>query len=210
MFVGDVSLDPQGQGPDTLRRDRIGFVFQAFNLIPTLTAEENILLPLAIAGRRPDPEWFDDRHRHRRAGRPAQASAERAVGRPAAACGLRSRPPSRPEIVFADEPTGNLDSASGAEVLSFLRRSVDEFGQTIVMVTHDPGAASHTDRVVFLADGRIVDEMREPTADAVLERMKGFEKALGHGQGRRAPAGGCLRCCAPPGSACSLAGSDSS
>ena len=183
VYVGDVSLGSlKDKALTTLRRDRIGFVFQSFNLIPTLSAQENILLPLAIAGRRPDPEWFatvidtvglGDRLTHR----PSELSGGQQQ-RVACARALMSRP----EIVFADEPTGNLDSASGAEVLSFLRRSVDEFGQTIVMVTHDPGAASHTDRVVFLADGRIVDEMREPTADAVLERMKGFEKALGHGQ----------------------------
>ena len=154
-----------------LRRDRIGFVFQAFNLVPTLTAQENILLPMAIAGRRPDREWFDlvidtvglrDRLTHR----PSELSGGQQQ-RVACARALVSRP----EIVFADEPTGNLDSTSGAEVLSFLRRSVDEFGQTIVMVTHDPVAASHTDRVVFLADGRFVDEMRDPTAERILERM---------------------------------------
>ena len=162
-----------------LRRDRIGFVFQSFNLIPTLTAEENILLPLAIAGRRPEVDWFDtvietiglrDRLSHR----PSELSGGQQQ-RVACARALMSRP----EIIFADEPTGNLDSASGAEVLGFLRESVDTFGQTIVMVTHDPGAASHTDRVVFLADGRVVDELRQPTADGVLERMKGFEKAHG-------------------------------
>ena len=162
-----------------LRRDSVGFVFQAFNLIPTLTALENITLPLDIAGRKPDPEWLDtvidtvglrDRLTHR----PSELSGGQQQ-RVACARALASRP----TIVFADEPTGNLDSRSGAEVLGFLRRSVDEFGQTIVMVTHDPGAASYSDRVLFLADGSIVDEMADPTADAVLERMKAFEQARG-------------------------------
>ena len=179
-FIGDQELSTLDDHDLTvLRRDRIGFVFQSFNLIPTLTAEENILLPLAIAGRRPEVDWFDtvigtvglrDRLSHR----PSELSGGQQQ-RVACARALMSRP----EIIFADEPTGNLDSASGAEVLGFLRESVDTFGQTIVMVTHDPGAASHTDRVVFLADGRVVDEMRQPTADGVLERMKGFEKAHG-------------------------------
>jgi putative ABC transport system ATP-binding protein len=153
----------------------VGFVFQAFNLVPTLTALENITLPLDIAGRKPDQAWLDtvidtvglrDRLKHR----PSELSGGQQQ-RVACARALASRP----TIVFADEPTGNLDSRSGAEVLGFLRRSVDEFGQTIVMVTHDPGAASYADRVLFLADGRIVDEMHEPTADRVLERMKAFE-----------------------------------
>jgi len=172
VWVGDVEITRlKDKALTTLRRDRIGFVFQSFNLIPTLTAEENILLPLAIAGRKPDRAWYDlvidtvglgDRLTHR----PGELSGGQQQ-RVACARALVSRP----EIVFADEPTGNLDSTSGAEVLSFLRRSVDEFGQTIVMVTHDPVAASHTDRVVFLADGRFVDEMRDPTAERILERM---------------------------------------
>jgi putative ABC transport system ATP-binding protein len=155
-----------------LRRDRMGFVFQAFNLLPTLTAEENITLPLALAGRAVDREWFGavvaavglaDRLDHT----PAQLSGGQQQ-RVAAARALVTRP----EIVFADEPTGALDSRSGADLLAFLRRAVDEFGQTIVMVTHDPIAASHADRVVFLADGRIVDELAAPTSEAVLDRMK--------------------------------------
>ena len=172
VLIGDVDITTlKDKALTALRRDRIGFVFQAFNLVPTLTAQENILLPMAIAGRRPDREWFDlvidtvglrDRLTHR----PSELSGGQQQ-RVACARALVSRP----EIVFADEPTGNLDSTSGAEVLSFLRRSVDEFGQTIVMVTHDPVAASHTDRVVFLADGRFVDEMRDPTAERILERM---------------------------------------
>jgi putative ABC transport system ATP-binding protein len=172
VVIGDTDLSTLGDRKLTrLRRDRVGFVFQAFNLIPTLTARENILLPLSIAGRRPDPDWFDmvvdavgvaDRLAHR----PHELSGGQQQ-RVACARALVGRP----SIVFADEPTGNLDSASGAEVLTFLRRSVDEFHQTVVMVTHDAGAASRTDRVVFLADGRVVDEMREPTRESVLDHM---------------------------------------
>ncbi|MEV4916033.1 ABC transporter ATP-binding protein [Streptomyces tirandamycinicus] len=158
-----------------LRRDKIGFIFQAFNLLPTLTALENITLPMDIAGRKPDQEWLrlvidmvglSGRLGHR----PAQLSGGQQQ-RVAVARALASRP----EIVFGDEPTGNLDSRSGAEVLGFLRNSVRELGQTVVMVTHDPAAASYADRVVFLADGRIVDEMTAPTADGVLDRMKEFD-----------------------------------
>src|SRR5690606_29756693 len=147
-----------------LRRDKLGFVFQAFNLVPTLSARENITLPQRLAGRRPDKGWFDsvvravgltDRLDHR----PSQLSGGQqqrvAVSRALAG---------RPEIVFADEPTGNLDSATGDEILTFMRRAVDDFAQTVVMVTHDPYAARYADRVVFLADGRIVSEMRQPTA----------------------------------------------
>ena len=180
VTIGDVELTSLREKALTqVRRDRIGFIFQAFNLIPTLTAEENILLPLAIAGRKPDQAWFDqvvttvglkDRLSHR----PGELSGGQQQ-RVACARALVSRP----EIIFADEPTGNLDSTSGAEVLGFLRRSVDEFGQTIVMVTHDPGAASWTDRVVFLADGKVVEELRRPTPDAVLERMKGLDSRGG-------------------------------
>jgi putative ABC transport system ATP-binding protein len=158
-----------------LRRQRLGFVFQAFNLVPTLSARENITLPLDIAGTKVDPEWFDvvietlsmaDRLSHR----PNELSGGQQQ-RVACARALVSRP----AIVFADEPTGNLDSRSSAEILGFLRRSVDDFGQSIVMVTHDPGSAAFADRVLFLADGRIVDEMVDPSAEKVLERMKGFE-----------------------------------
>ncbi len=163
-----------------LRRDRIGFVFQAFNLVPTLTALENITLPMDIAGRKPDQEWLDTvidtiGLRDRLRNRPSQLSGGQQQ-RVACARALANRP----EIVFADEPTGNLDSRAGAEVLGFLRRSVDEFDQTVVMVTHDPGSASYADRVLFLADGKIVEEMASPTADRVLERMKAFD-----GAGRR-------------------------
>ena len=180
VWIGDVELSALSDKKLTaLRRDAVGFVFQAFNLVPTLSALENITLPLDIAGRKPDQEWLDtvidtvglrDRLRHR----PSELSGGQQQ-RVACARALASRP----TIVFADEPTGNLDSRSGAEVLGFLRRSVDEFGQTIVMVTHDPGAAGYADRVLFLADGRIVDEMVEPTAARVLERMTAFEADRG-------------------------------
>ncbi|MEU9047815.1 MULTISPECIES: ABC transporter ATP-binding protein [unclassified Kitasatospora] len=163
-----------------LRRDKIGFIFQAFNLLPTLTALENITLPMDIASRRPDPAWLDTvidtvGLRERLGHRPSELSGGQQQ-RVACARALASRP----EIIFADEPTGNLDSRAGAEILAFLRRSVDDLGQTIVMVTHDPVAAAHADRVVFLADGRIVDELAEPTADSVLDRMRQFD-----GAGRR-------------------------
>jgi putative ABC transport system ATP-binding protein len=154
-----------------LRREQIGFVFQAFNLVPTLTAQENILLPLDLAGRKPDQAWFDQvvdavGLRPRLGHKPSELSGGQQQ-RAACARALVSRP----SIVFADEPTGNLDSTSSSEVLGFLRRSVDEFGQTIVMVTHDPVAASYTDRVLFLADGRIVEELRRPDRDAILAAM---------------------------------------
>jgi len=160
-----------------LRRDRLGFVFQSFNLVPTLSAKENITLPVDIAGRSVDQAWFDrivdtvglrDRLGHR----PSELSGGQQQ-RVACARALVSRP----AIVFADEPTGNLDSRSGAEILGFLKDSVKEFGQSIVIVTHDPVAAGYADRVLFLADGLIVDEMNAPTADKVLERMRGFEAA---------------------------------
>jgi putative ABC transport system ATP-binding protein len=175
VYLGDTDLTSLNDKDLTrLRRDRVGFIFQAFNLLPTLTALENITLPLDIAGRKPDKTWLDsvidtvglrDRLKHR----PTELSGGQQQ-RVAAARALASRP----EIIFADEPTGNLDSRSGSEVLSFMRRSVKEMGQTIVMVTHDPVAASYADRVVFLGDGRIVDEMLEPTAENVLDRMKQF------------------------------------
>jgi len=158
-----------------LRRDRLGFVFQSFNLVPTLDARENITLPLDIAGRPVDPEWFDlvvdtVGLRDRLAHRPNQLSGGQ-VQRVACARALIGRP----AIVFADEPTGNLDSRASAEILCFLRRSVDEFGQSVVMVTHEPSAAAYADRVLFLDDGRIVDELRDPDADSVLHRMRGFD-----------------------------------
>ncbi len=181
VFIGDVDLTALKDNDLTrLRRDSVGFVFQAFNLVPTLSALENITLPMDIAGRKPDQEWVDSvidtiGLRDRLRNRPNQLSGGQQQ-RVAAARALASRP----QIIFADEPTGNLDSRAGAEVLGFLRRSVDDLDQTIVMVTHDPTAASYADRVLFLADGRIVDTMDEPTADLVLDRMKGFD-----GKGRR-------------------------
>ena len=173
VLLGDVELGALSDKELTLlRRARIGFVFQAFNLVPTLTAGENITLPLTLAGRRPDPGWLDQVIATvglggRRDHRPSELSGGQQQ-RVAAARALVSRP----AIVFADEPTGNLDSRTGAELLGFLRRAVDEMGQTVVMVTHDPGAAAHADAVVFLADGRIVDHMADPTAERVLETIK--------------------------------------
>ncbi|GAA1893718.1 hypothetical protein GCM10009687_73970 [Asanoa iriomotensis] len=173
VYVGDTQVTGLGDaGLTRLRRDKIGFVFQQFNLLPTLTAEENILLPLSIAGRKPDPEWYrtvietvrlGDRLGHR----PTELSGGQQQ-RVACARALVGRP----DVIFADEPTGNLDSRSGADVLTFLRDSVQTHGQTIVMVTHDPVAASYADRVLFLADGAVVDEILDPTADAVLDRMR--------------------------------------
>ncbi|QLJ00024.1 ABC transporter ATP-binding protein [Streptomyces sp. NEAU-sy36] len=158
-----------------LRRDKIGFIFQAFNLLPTLTALENITLPMDIAGRKPDKAWLDQVIQMvglsgRLGHRPSQLSGGQQQ-RVAVARALASKP----EIIFGDEPTGNLDSRSGAEVLGFLRNSVRELGQTVVMVTHDPVAAAYADRVIFLADGRIVDEMYGPTAESVLDTMKQFD-----------------------------------
>lgn len=173
IYLGDTDITGMKERKLTLlRRERIGFVFQAFNLIPTLTARENITLPLDLAGRKPDDTWFSqvvttvglgDRLHHR----PSELSGGQQQ-RVAVARALISKP----EIVFADEPTGNLDSKSGAEVLGFMRQAVDEFGQTIVMVTHDANAAGYADRVVFLADGQIVDEMHQPTAAAILDHLK--------------------------------------
>ncbi|TJZ56779.1 ABC transporter ATP-binding protein [Streptomyces piniterrae] len=174
--IGDTELSGLNDRQLTrLRREKIGFVFQAFNLLPTLDALENITLPMDIASSKPDQEWLElivgtvglsQRLRHR----PSQLSGGQqqrvAVARALAA---------RPEIVFADEPTGNLDSRSGAEVLGFLRESVRELGQTVVMVTHDPVAASYADRVVFLADGRVTDDLPAPTPEAVLDRMRHFD-----------------------------------
>jgi putative ABC transport system ATP-binding protein len=172
-WIGDVELTSLSERQITqVRRDRVGFIFQAFNLVPTLTALENIRLPLDIAGREPEGDWMeqviDALHlRPRLAHRPSELSGGQQQ-RVAAARALVARP----EIVFADEPTGQLDSQSSAELLGFMRRAADDFGQTIVMVTHEPAAASCADRVVFLADGRIVNEMTEPTPDSILDRMK--------------------------------------
>ena len=176
VLLGDVELTRLGDRQlALLRRERVGFVFQAYNLLPTLSAERNILLPLDLAGRKPDREWFDhvvdvlglrDRLRHR----PAELSGGQQQ-RVACARALVTRP----DVIFADEPTGNLDSRSGAEVLSFLRTSVREMGQTIVMVTHDPVAAAYADRVVFLHDGMVSAELSRPTRETVLDALKRLE-----------------------------------
>ncbi len=175
VTIGDVDVTRATEKQRThLRRDRLGFIFQAFNLVPTLTAIENITLPMELAGRKPDREWLDhvvttvglsNRLRHRpnelSGGQQQRVAVARALA-------------SRPQIIFADEPTGNLDSTTGGEILAFMRHAVRELGQTIVMVTHDPVAASYADRVIFLADGKIVDEMTEPSSERVLDRMKRF------------------------------------
>jgi putative ABC transport system ATP-binding protein len=175
VFLGDLELSSLNEKHLTqVRRDRIGFIFQTYNLIPTLTALENITLPMALAGRKPDDAWVDRiidtvSLRPRLDHRPSELSGGQQQ-RVAVARALASQP----EIIFADEPTGNLDSRSGAEILDFMRAAVDELGQTIVMVTHDPGAAAYASRVIFLGDGRIIDELHEPTADAILEKMRGL------------------------------------
>ncbi|MGH3332661.1 MAG: ABC transporter ATP-binding protein [Nocardioidaceae bacterium] len=172
-FIGDTDLATLSDKDRTiLRRDRLGFVFQSFNLVPTLTAEENITLPGDLAGRDVDREWFDSvistlRLGDRLAHRPSQLSGGQQQ-RVAVARALVSRP----EVVFGDEPTGALDSRTSTELLTFLRTAVDDLSQTVVMVTHDPVAASYADRVIFLADGSVVDELADPTRDAVLETMK--------------------------------------
>jgi putative ABC transport system ATP-binding protein len=176
VWIGEVDLTTLNEGElTTLRRDKVGFVFQAYNLVPTLTASENITLPLDIAGRDVDASWYDQvvdtiGLRDRLGHRPNELSG----GQQQRVAGARALV-SRPEIVFADEPTGNLDSRSSAELLGFLREAVSTYGQTILMVTHDANAASYADRVVFLADGSVVDEMRDPTADRVLDRLKSLE-----------------------------------
>ncbi|MET0931656.1 MAG: ABC transporter ATP-binding protein [Aeromicrobium sp.] len=172
VFVGDTEISRLNDRELTmLRRDHIGFVFQEYNVIPTLSGEENILLPMAIAGRKPDSAWFDtvidavgirDRLNHRPSGMSGGQQQRVACARALV---------SRPSIIFADEPTGNLDSTAGAAILTFLRESVSTFGQTVVMVTHDPVAASYTDRVIFLHDGLVVDELLSPTAETVLDHM---------------------------------------
>jgi putative ABC transport system ATP-binding protein len=175
VFIGDVDLTTLKEKELTLlRRERVGFVFQSYNLVPTLTALENITLPKALAGTKSDQIWLDTvidtvGLRNRLSHKPSELSGGQqqrvAVARTLA---------SLPTIIFADEPTGNLDSKSGTEILEFMRRAVNEFGQTIVMVTHDPNAAAHADRVIFLADGRVSGEMHEPTAQKILEKLKGL------------------------------------
>ena len=176
VFIGDIDLTTLSEKRlTTLRRDKVGFVFQAFNLVPTLNALENITLPMSLAGRSTTGAWVDqvidtvglrDRLTHR----PSELSGGQQQ-RVAVARALASKP----EIIFADEPTGNLDSNSGGEILNFMRRAVDEFDQTIVMVTHDPLAASHADRVVYLVDGKIVHDMADPTPEAIIDQMKHLE-----------------------------------
>ncbi|MET9880255.1 ABC transporter ATP-binding protein [Actinacidiphila glaucinigra] len=183
-WIGDTELGALGDRQLTLlRRQRVGFVFQSFNLLPTLTVAENITLPRDLAGTGTDREWVDalidvvglgDRLRHR----PSELSGGQQQ-RVAVARALAGRP----EVVFADEPTGNLDSRSGEEVLRLLGRAVHDMGRTVVMVTHDPVAAAHADEVVFLADGRLVDTMADPTAEKVLDRMKAFDSSRDTGRG---------------------------
>ena len=173
VLLGDIDITAVSEKELTIvRRDKIGFVFQSYNLIPTLNAIENITLPLALAGRKPEKQWLDrvittvglaDRLNHR----PSELSGGQQQ-RVAVARALASRP----QVIFADEPTGNLDSKASAEILEFMRQAVTDLGQTIVMVTHDPIAAGYADRVVFLADGKIVDELQSPTAEAVIDRVK--------------------------------------
>jgi putative ABC transport system ATP-binding protein len=173
VYIGETYLASLGDKDLTeLRREQVGFVFQAYNLIPTLTAEENITLPLMLGGSKGDQAWID--HvidtvglRNRLSHRPSELSGGQQQ-RVAVARALASRP----TIIFADEPTGNLDSTTGGELLAFMRQAVDDLGQTIVMVTHDPNAAAHADRIVFLADGRIVAEMLDPTVERVIDQMK--------------------------------------
>jgi putative ABC transport system ATP-binding protein len=173
VWIGDTDLGTLNDRKLTqLRRDHLGFVFQQFNLIPTLTAAENITLPLRLAGRKPDRQWVEQVVEtvglgRRLSHRPSELSGGQQQ-RVAVARALASRP----DIVFADEPTGNLDSHAGAEILSFMRQAVREFGQTIVMVTHDPVAASYADRAIFLADGHVVGELHDPTSDSVLDAMR--------------------------------------
>jgi len=173
VFLGDVEVSAASEKQLTLiRRDSVGFIFQSYNLIPTLNALENITLPMALAGRKPDRAWLDHvidivELRDRLSHRPNQLSGGQQQ-RVAVARALVSRP----DVIFADEPTGNLDSHAGGEILAFMRQAVDDLHQTIVMVTHDPNAAAFADRVVFLADGRIVDDLPDPTAATVLDRMK--------------------------------------
>jgi len=175
-FIGGTDLSGLSKTDLTLlRRDRLGFIFQQYNLIPTLTAKENILLPLTLAGRKPEDDWFDTIVKtvglgDRLGNRPSQLSG----GQQQRVAVARALVP-KPEIIFADEPTGALDSATGTEMLTFMRKAVDDTGQTIVMVTHDPHAASFANDVLFLADGQIVDSMADPTTDRVLDRMKQFE-----------------------------------
>ena len=174
--IGDTDLSGLSDKEITaLRRDRLGFVFQSFNLVPTLTAEENITLPVDIAGRKVDREWFDSiTSRLGITGRLTHRPSELSGGQQQRVACARALV-GRPEIIFGDEPTGNLDSNASREVLQILRTAVDDLGQTVVIVTHDAKAASYADRVIFLADGRVVDEIRDPDADSILNRMARME-----------------------------------
>lgn len=173
VFIGDTDLGTlDDRHLTTLRRDRVGFIFQTFNLVPTLTALENMTLPMALAGRKPDQAWLDsvvttlgigDRLRHKPLELSGGQQQRVAVGRALV---------TRPQIIFGDEPTGNLDSKASAEVMGLLRNAVDQLGQTVVIVTHDPNAAGFADRVVFLEDGRIVDEMPDPTPEKIIDHMR--------------------------------------
>ena len=175
-FIGETALSGLDKTALTLlRRDRLGFIFQQYNLIPTLSAKENILLPLTLAGADPDQDWFDTVVQTvGMAARLGNLPSQLSGGQQQRVAVARALVP-RPDIVFADEPTGALDSRTGMEILSFMRNAVDQSGQTIVMVTHDPHAASYADNVLFLADGQIIDEMPNPTTERVLDRMKRFE-----------------------------------
>jgi putative ABC transport system ATP-binding protein len=180
VFIGGTDLDSlDDRGLTILRRDRVGFIFQTFNLVPTLNAIENITLPMDLAGRRPDPDWLKsvidtlgiaDRLKHKPAELSGGQQQRVAVGRALA---------SRPEIIFGDEPTGNLDTRAGAEVLHLLRDAVDRLDQTVVIVTHDPGAAGYADSVTFLVDGQVTDKMRQPTTSAIIDRMRNLEASAG-------------------------------
>jgi putative ABC transport system ATP-binding protein len=173
VLIGDTDLAQLDDKKLTdLRREKVGFIFQAYNLIPTLSALENITLPMDLGGVNPDQEWLDTvidkmNLRNRLSHRPSELSGGQQQ-RVAVARALASRP----QIIFADEPTGNLDSKTGAEILAFMKHAVTDLHQTIVMVTHDPVAAAYADRVIFLADGKVVDEINDPTAELVLDRMK--------------------------------------
>ena len=173
VWIGDTDLGTLNDRKLTqLRRDRVGFVFQQFNLIPTLTAAENIVLPMRLAGRRPDRAWVDEIVATVGLGRRLEHRPSELSGGQQQRVAVARALASRPEIVFADEPTGNLDSRTGAEILAFMRQAVRELGQTIVMVTHDPVAASYADRAIFLTDGQVVGELHDPTSDSVLDAMR--------------------------------------